>query len=179
MAGINSRQKFDTCDIDNILSISMNPGKYSVSQDQIAQLPMCVNNTQRINTRIGRVSALDNQNSGTLVDIESHLFNLDTPLSNCSLNRTLNDKNITGNKLVNNLELGTCSVEQLQTIYSKLDIPSYLPREATTHRFDFPIIPPSDFTYFGIEGTEQSGNNRDGINTRLKAKDNFRFRRTM
>jgi hypothetical protein len=176
MSGINSRPRFDTCDIDNILAITVNPGKYTLSEDQISQQPFCINNTQRMSSRVGRVSALDHKNASSLVDIESHLHNLDTTLSNCSLNRTLDEKNQRAQALYNTLDMGVCAAEQLKTIYSKLDIDSNMFREATSHRFDFPIIPPSDFTYFGIDGTEQIGNNRDGINTRLQAKDRIRSR---
>lgn len=176
MAGINSRPKFDTCDIDNILAITTNPGKYTLSEDQIMATPYCINNIQKGQTRGGRVSALDNKNAPVLVDIESHLYNLDTPLSNCSTLRTIDEKNMRAQQLYNGLDLGVCAAEQLKTSYSKLDIDSNIFRSATSHRFDFPIIPPSDFTYFGMEGTEQIGNNRDGVNTRLQAKDRFRAR---
>ena len=176
MAGINSRPRFDTCDIDNILNITLNPGKYALSEDQISATPFCLNNIQKTSSRSGRVSALDNRNAAVLVDIESHLQNLDTPLSNCSLNRTLDDKTQKAQQLYNGLDVGLCSANQLKTEYTKLDIPSNMFREATSHRFDFPIIPPSDFTYFGINGTEQVNNHRDGMNTRLQAKDRFRSR---
>ena len=175
MAGINSRPKFDTCDIDNILAITMNAGKYTLSEDQVSQNPYCISNVQPIGTRVGRVSALDQKNSGALVDIESHLHNIDTPLSNCSLNRTMADKQRKGEELSSGIDGGLCPAEHIQTIYSKLDIPSNTFRSATSHRFDFPIIHPAEFVFYGINGTEQVLNNRDGVNTRLQAKDRFRM----
>lgn len=174
MAGINSRPRFDTCDIPNILAITENPGKYILDESQISQSPYCINNIQGLSTRSGRVSALDHKNAASLIDIESHLYNLDTPLSNCY--QTIDNKNTKAQLLASGLDTGVCNAEQLKTIYSKLDIDTTLYREATLHRFDFPIIPPTDFIYYGIEGTEQVGSNRDGVNTRLQAKDKFRMR---
>lgn len=176
MAGINSRRKFDNCDIDNIIAITMKPGKYTVSEDQLQQNPLCVNNVLPMSSRIGRVSALDQRNSGALVDIESHLHNIDVPLSHCSNNRTLPERITKGQELAAAVEGGVCGIEEVRTAYSRLDIPSNIYRESTTHRFDFPLISPSEFVYFGIEGTEQVGNNRNGINTRLQAKDMFKAR---
>lgn len=174
MAGINSRTRFDTCDIDNILNITVNPGKYALSQDQISSNPFCVNNIIRGKNRTGRVSALDNKNASALVDIESQLQNLDVPYSQCF--DTLDERNKKAQQVYNTMDMGVCAAEQLKTEYTKLDIPSNQFRSATSHRFDFPIIPPSDFTYFGIGGTEQVDNLRDGVNTRLQAKDKFRAR---
>ena len=176
MAGINSRPKFDTCDIDNILAITTKAGNYSVSLDQIGGIPYCPANVQPMQSRGARMSLLDTKNASTLVDIESHLQQIDTPLSNCSLLRTLDEKNQRAQELYNTLDMGVCAAEQIKTIYSKLDIDSNIYRSMTSHRFDFPIIPPSDFTYFGIPGTDTMDNNRQGVNTRLQAKDRFRMR---
>ena len=173
MAGIYSRTKYDLCDIDNIVNISTNVGKYSTSDAQITSSPLWVNNIQPYQTRVGRVNVKDQQNSQVLTDIESHLWNIDIPLSNCGEERTLPERISKGNTLKGTLaENDTCS-EQMKTQYSRFDVPANLFRDVTFHRFDYPIIPPEHFVYYGMEGTEQVNNNRSGTNTRLQAKDSF------
>lgn len=175
MAGIHSRSKYDECDIENILSISMNVGNYATSTDQLIESQACINNVLPMSTRVGRVSTLDQTNAMSLTDIESHLRNIDMPASNCSVDRTMDAKTMKANKLIEGLSRPESCAVQMTTANTRLDIPATMYREATFNRFDFPIIPPSHFVYNGITGTEQVDNNRSGVNTRLQAKDNFRY----
>jgi hypothetical protein len=179
MAGIYSRTKYDLCDIDNVVSISTGVGNYTTSDVQIANAGLCVSNIQPFKSKAARVNALDAKNGAVLTDIESHLWNIDMPMSNCSAERTLPEKLKKGNVLTGGLLKNEACGEQIVSAYTKLDIPSNIYREMTTHRFDYPIIPPEHFVYTGITGTEQVDNNRSGVNTRLQAKDYFRKSRNM
>lgn len=174
MAGIYSRTKYDLCDIDNVISISTNMGKYATSDVQLATNGLCVSNIQPFKTNKGRVNTQDTVNGAVLTDIESHLWNIDMPMSNCSEARTLPEKLKKGEDLAGGIVGAESCGEQFNSAYTRLDMPANMYRAANFNRFDFPIIPPEHFVFQGITGTEQVGNNRDGVNTRLQAKDRFK-----
>ena len=64
-----------------------------------------------------------------------------------------------------------CSNEQ-DILYSRLDIPVNNYRSIYINRFEYPIIDPKEFVYYGYGlSNEQIDNQRFGVNTQLAAKD--------
>ena len=66
-----------------------------------------------------------------------------------------------------------CGDEEFTDINTRLDDPPIFIREATITRFEYPIIPHTNYFYNGYENSLQIGDNRRGINTRLMAKDSY------
>lgn len=176
MSGIYSRSKYDECDYQNLKKISESVGAYSTSSDQVSGNRLCISGINPSNSRVGYISPNEFQNASLLTDMESHLKNIDIPLSNCMNGQVLSVRNERAKDIAKNFMVSNvvCN-DMLNPKNTRLDLPAIGLREATTSRFDFPIIPPSSWFYNGVTGTKQVGNNRFGINSRLDAKDNFGF----
>ena len=174
MAGYNSRKIYDECYNYEFINQQVNPCKYNL-------LPSYGENNIKCNTLNGpranktrSTCELGDSNIGYRIDIESQLFNLDVPDSRCITEHNMEEKNIRLNNKSNSKKINYSECNKNQdTIYSRLDIPVNNYRSAYINRFDFPIINPNEFVYYGTQNTEQVNSQRFGVNTQLQAKDNI------
>lgn len=169
MSGFYSKKLYDTCDQKTIVNIETGPGTYKTLPMQI-EIPMCdIYNTAPNNSNFWQSNTINNINY--ISDIESHLKNLDIPDSRCLERRTLIEKDHYAKELINKISpLNTTCSRNLEPNYSRLEYTTSTFKEKPQTRIEFPIIDPREFVYNGIN-SEQSGNNRFGVNTRLQAKD--------
>jgi hypothetical protein len=169
MAGYYSKKKYDCCDQRNIIDIETGPGTYKTLPIQTKHEFCNLYNTAPNVSNIWQANTPSNLNY--IVDIESHLKNLDIPDSKCLERRTLIDKGKHANELLNKINVNQEMCNRvLEPNYSRYDIPTYIYKEKPQTRIEFPIIDPRVYVYNGITN-EQNGNNRFGVNTRLQVKD--------
>jgi hypothetical protein len=174
MSGIYSRAKYDDCDYANIKAITEGAGRYRVNLDQVRNNQLCISGVNPTNARIGYVSPNEFSNASLLTDMESHMWNIDIPTSNCLSGRTLLERNARAREIAKDFMIAKVECNQeLNPRNSRLDNPALLVREATTSRFDFPIVPHTAWFFDGHTGTTQVGNARAGISSRLDAKDSL------
>ncbi len=171
MSGIYSRLKYDQNDYQNLVNISKSVGNYSTTKDQLANNKLCIADIKPVNARVAFNSS---SNISELVDVESNLKNIDVPLSNNIDIDTFDERYQAAKKIAKNLVHNDIECKDiLHTVGTRFEVPTILTREATTSRFDYPLMPASVRFYNGFEGTSQVGNDRYGISTRLYAKDRF------
>ncbi len=174
MSGQYTRKIYDDCYTLEFINQQVNPCKYSTYEPYANNEVKChALNGPRAN-RVRSTGELGAPHIGYRTDIESQLHNLDVPDSRCITLQTMREKNERLAKLVktNKVKYSECSKKN-DTIYSRLDMPVSDLRSVYINRYDFPIIDPREFTYYGIPKTEQMGNERFGINTQLRAKDSI------
>jgi len=173
MSGFNSRKIYDQCYTLEFIDQQVNPCKYRVYEPYAERIDKCHSlNGPRAN-KSRSTGELGNTDITFRTEIESQLQNLDVPDSRCVTLKTMKEKNERMNKVYKGRKINyeLCGKEQ-DTLYSRLDIPVnnyrsiYIPNQ-----YSFPIIDPREFVYFGAKNTEQIGNERFGINTQLRAKD--------
>jgi len=173
MSGIFARKIYDECYNIEFINQQVNPSKYRTYQPFGENTKKCnALNGPRAN-KARSTGELGNTDIVYRTNLESQLQNLDVPDSRCITLQTMQDKNdrlakIAKSKTVN---YSICTSEQ-DTLYSRLDIPVNNYRSIYINRYDFPIIDPKEFVYYGYEkSNEQIGNQRFGVNTQLAAKD--------
>ena len=199
MAGIYSRKIYDECYDTEFINQQDNPGKYRTFNDFAENKDYCLSlNGPRSNKHIstgelGKLNDIDFNkdfdqfilnNNSYKKEIESQLLNLDIPNSKCLHDNTLIEKNDKLNKLSDkfnsNIKFNTCDNNNIN--YSRLDSPVKNLRSVFINRYDFPIIEPSEFVYYGYNGNsdimssssiKQINNERFGENTTLKIKDSI------
>ena len=173
MSGIFARKIYDECYNIEFINQQVNPAKYRTFAPFGENAKKCNSlNGPRAN-KSRSTGELGNTNIGYRTDIESQLQNLDVPDSRCITLRTMREKNERLLKMANNKSVSftDCSTDQ-DTIYSRLDIPVNNYRGIYINRFEYPIIDPKEFVYYGYEkSNEQVNNQRFGVNTQLAAKD--------
>lgn len=172
MSGIYSRKNYDDCYYPILKTMTEASINHQISDERI-QNNYCINNNLPINSRTAFMSSLDYKNIENLVDLESHLKNLDLPLSQQINGRTISERNVILNNISDKIIKAECKDEEFTDISTRLENPPIFIREATITRFDFPIVPHTSYVYDGYDNTLQTGNNRSGVNTRLMAKDSF------
>jgi hypothetical protein len=172
MSGIYSRQNYDDCYYPMLKKMTEGAINHKISDERIHN-NYCINNNLSMNSKAAFMSSLDYKNIQNLVDVESHLKNIDLPLSHQINGRTINERNEVLNKISDKIIKQDCKDEEFTDINTRLDSPPIFIREATITRFDFPIVPHTNYIYDGYDNTLQKGNSRSGVNTRLMAKDNF------
>lgn len=173
MAGIYARKIYDDCYNIEFINQQVNPCKYQT------YIPFAENN-EKCNALNGpranksrSTGELGNTDITYRTDLESQLQNLDIPDSRCISMRTMREKNerlsrIAKTKTVNYSE---CNKNQ-DVIYSRLDLPVNNYRDSYYNRFEYPIIDPKEFVYYGYDkSSDQINNQRFGVNTQLAAKD--------
>jgi hypothetical protein len=170
MSGIYTRKKYDDSYYPMVKNMTEGNGQHVISSERIYN-NYCINNNVPINSRTAFMSNMDYKNMDHLIDLESHLKNLDIPLSNQIEGRTINERNEISNKISKNIIKNNCNDNDYLDINTRLENPPILVRGITTSRFDYPIVPHTSYYYDGYKNTLQTGNNRSGINTRLIAKD--------
>ena len=175
MSGYNTRTKFDNDYYNEFVNQQTNIGNYRINNTFSENNNKCNSlngprqNNYRTNTETNSYNMVDRKN------IENNLRNLDIPYSKSKMSNTLcyknkSLKNILNNKKIN--EYGICD-NTLEFNYTRLNNDILDNKAVNINRFEFPIIDPTLFVYNGILNTEQVGNNRNGVNSRLQAKDNF------
>jgi hypothetical protein len=172
MSGIYSRKKYDESYYPILKKMTLGSIDNKISDERIHN-NYCINNNVPINSRTAFMSSLDYKNMQHLVDLESHLKNLDLPLSHQIDGRTIPERNVLLNKISEKIIKEDCKDEEFMDINTRLDSPPIFIREATITRFDYPIVPHTSYFYDGYEDSLQKGNNRSGVNTRLMAKDSM------
>ena len=175
MSGIFARQHYDDCYSNEFVHQQTNPGLYRMFELYGESPAKCY-------SEFGP-SANAKRNTGELptgdhvkrVELEGYLMNLDIPNSKCIDPNTMMAKNnrlkeVTKN---DNYSRNLCH-DNLNYKYSRLDIPTNDLRSVYINRYDFPIVEPQNNIYYGMNGTEQTGDSRFGVNTKLKLKDSIR-----
>lgn len=174
MAGIFSRVRYDEGDVENLKYISEGEGRYRTLYDQINNSKSCVAGVNSSNTRSGLFGKVEYNEIGNIVDLESHLKTLDMPISDVLPGNVPEDRAKKAKEILSKLNntVSDCN-SILDPQFSRLEIPANLYRDIPFNRFEFPLVPPETSVYEGIQGTPQIGNNRQGINTKLMAKDEY------
>lgn len=174
MSGYNSRKIYDACYESEFINQQVKPAKYNTFSGYGENDVQC--------TSLNGPRANQQRNTGELglttreyrTDIESQLKNLDIPDSRCITINTMKEKNKRLKKYINkNIKYSNCNNKQNYN-YTRLNNPVHELRSVEINRFEFPIIDPIEFTYYGTVGSDQIGNERFGINTQLRAKDDIR-----
>ena len=170
MSGIFSRKIYDDCYQNNRLNQGTAPGSYKVNTNQI-QNKSCLAINGMNNSHGIWYTPEEQINIESLLDIESHLKNLDLPDSRCLEGRTMIEKNVYANFLSKNIKSNqTICSKSLEIGNTRLEGCVSDVKMMNQSRFDFPIQDPRSNVYFGFGGSEQVGSNRFGINTRYQAK---------
>jgi hypothetical protein len=172
MSGIYSRKNYDESYYPILKKMTEGGIDNKIGNERIHN-NYCINNNVPINSRTAFMSSLDYKNMQHLVDLESHLKNLDLPLSQQIEGRTLPERNVLSNKISEKIIKEDCPDEEFADINTRLDSPPIFIRESTFSRFDYPIVPHTSYFYDGYEDSLQKGNSRSGVNTRLMAKDSI------
>jgi hypothetical protein len=172
MASHFSRKIYDNCYSIEFIDQQVNPCKYRTYEPYAENKEKCHTlNGPRAN-KLRSTGELGNTDISYRTDIESQLFNLDVPDSRCITLKTMKEKNERLAKIAESQEVSYVDCKKNQDIiYSRLDIPVNDYRSVYINRFDFPIIDPKEFVYYGSSGTDQINNQRWGENTQLAAKD--------
>lgn len=169
MASYFSRQRYDQCYNTEFINQQVNPGKYNVNPEVAENNSICHSlNGPRAN-RNNVTGELGKNDLVYRTDIESMLYNLDVPVSRCMDKQTLVEKNERLKKISKENKSEDCKNNAFS--YTRLNEPALFVRDAEYKRYGHPIIDPINWVFNGINGTEQAGNERFGVNTKLKAKD--------
>jgi hypothetical protein len=172
MSGIYSRKNYDDCYYPILQKMTEGGVTHQIDDKKIHN-NYCINNNVPMNSKAAFMSNLDYKNIHNLVDLESHLKNLDLPLSQQIEGRTIDERNVLSNAISGKIIKENCKDDEFLDISTRLENPPIFIRESTMTRFDYPIISHTNYLYDGYENTLQKGNNRNGVNTRLMAKDSF------
>ena len=172
MSGIYSRKNYDDCNYPMLKKMTEGGIDNNINNEKIHN-NYCLNNNLPMNSRAAYMSSLDYKNVHNLVDLESHLRNLDLPLSQQIDGRTISERNVVLKNISDKIIKEVCDDEEFTDINTRLDSPPIFIREATISRFDYPIVPHTSYFYDGYDNSLQKGDNRRGINTRLMAKDSY------
>lgn len=172
MSGYNSRKIYDNCYSKEFIHQQVNPSKYRTANIFGENNDKChALNGPRANMSRS-TGELGNTDIGFRTEIESQLHNLDVPDSRCITLQTVNEKNkrLTQIAKSRKIKYSNCD-KKSDNQYSRLNMPVNDLRSVYINRYDYPIIDPKEFVYYGTSGTEQINNQRWGINTQLQAKD--------
>jgi len=174
MSGYYTKKRYDDCYNKEFITQQVKPGNYSLFQGFSENNYKCsVLNGPRANKNRA-TGELGNSDISFRTDIESQLYNLDVPDSRCITLKTMEEKNKRLKNIVDQKTINYCYCNNNQdTIYSRLDIPVNNFKSVYINRYDFPIVNPKEFVYYGVPNTDQINNERFGINTQLRAKDNI------
>ena len=177
MSGIISRTKYDNDYNVEFVNQQTNEGNYRLDNNYCDNNNKCHSlfgprqNKNNSNTEISSYNIIDRK------EIENYLKNLDMPTSRSMNYRTLNDKNNKLSEFIKSKQLNIyneCN-DLLNINDTRLDKDIRDFKSVNINRFEYPIIDPLNFVFNGIPKTEQIDNDRNGINSRLKAKDNFKM----
>jgi len=171
MSGTYNRKLYDRCDLLEQDRISKSVGNYHLSHDPHPH-KACLLPTGIMQTKDNIFNPHRKSHIGTMIDLESHLMNLDESDDRCG-DKTIAQKNkranaIYGKKSEPNSQM--CN-NDLRANYSRMENPAQDIRSMTFDRFDFPVTDPQAEVFFGFAGTNTVGDMRFGLDTRLDARD--------
>jgi hypothetical protein len=172
MSGHYSRKIYDNCYSLEFIDQQVNPCKYRTYEPYAENNEKChALNGPRANKQRA-TGELGDPTIGFRTEIESQLYNLDVPDSRCITLQTMREKN---ERLANvaksqKVKYSDCNSKQDFT-YTRLNLPVNDLRSVYINRYEYPIIDPKEFVYYGATNTEQVNNQRWGVNTQLAAKD--------
>lgn len=170
MSGIFARTRYDECNNYEQLNISTGPDRWT--QNTIQTHPnACMSANGPRNSRLMNSSEL-NARYNDVVDIESSLFGLDVPLSRCMNAQTLMERDTSINKLYNNIQNKSVPLQCSNVMdfnYTRLNVQDRV-TERPYNNWDYPIIDPREFVYYGFQQFNTDANNRDGSATRYETK---------
>lgn len=176
MSGIFARRNYDNCFQTEILEQTTKPGKISLESSVARSNSTCYSSNSPYSNRVHNSGDLNITNYADAVSIENYLLNLDLPSSKCLDINALSEKDkrlkIEADKYKNIYNVVDCS-DDISTKYSRLNNNINLIKEKPYNRYEFPLLNPSDFVYYGIDNTKQIGNNRAGVSTRIESKDSL------
>lgn len=173
MSGYNSRKIYDNCYSMEFINQQVNPCKYSLFEPYSENNIKCDSlngpraNKTRASGELGDINIIDRTN------IESQLYNLDVPDARCITINSMEEKNKRLSETIKNTKFNYNYCKNNDTLYSRLDIPVNDFRSVNFNTYQYPIINPNQFVYYGIQNTEQYGNQRFGVDTQLQAKDSI------
>lgn len=171
MSGYNSRKIYDNCYSFEFIDQQVNPCKYRTFNGFGENSNKCHALNGPRSNKARSTGELGNSEHANRVDIESQLFNLDIPDSRCITLNTLMEKNERLSKYMNKqIKYSECDKKQ-DIQYTRLDKPVNDLRSVYINRFEYPIVDPLEYVYYGSSNTNQVGNQRWGVNTQLEAKD--------
>ena len=176
MSGIFTRRNYDDCFQRDIIKTTTKPGHIVLEPSVNTSNKTCYSLNSPHPTRSRNNSDMGLMNYQNLVNLENYLLNLDIPDSKCLKINTLQEKDkrlkAEAKKYNANFKLTDCS-NDISTKYSRLNSNINMVKELPYNRYEFPIIDPYEFVYYGINNTKQIGNNRAGISTRIDIKDSL------
>ena len=177
MSSYHSRTKYDNDFYNEFINDQKKEGNYRIDNNYSENNSKCYSlfgprqNNNKSNTEINDYNMSDRK------EIESFLKNLDMPTSRSMNNRTLNDKNNKLNEFLKNKQMNNyneCN-KLLDDNNTRLNNDILELKSVNINRFEYPIINPVFQVFSGFENTEQVNNDRNGLNSRLKAKDNYKL----
>ena len=170
MSGYFSRPMYDNCYTEESLNSSIKPGLLVFNTIQEPEANCFSKNGPR-NTRKLNSSELD-INYKNAIDIESSLKGLDVPLSRCFDNNTLLEKDKRLKQVYDSLDkkkVSTCN-DFLDNTHTRLNTQINV-NELPYNRYDFPIIDPREFVFYGFDDNNTIGNDRQGMSSRIQVKN--------
>lgn len=176
MSGYNSRINFDKNYYNEFVNQQTNVGEYRLNKIYAENDNKCYSlngprqNNYKANTEVLSYNLMDRK------EIENYLRNLDVYNSKYNNSNTLANKKNKLDKLLDNKNINNyfeCD-KILNYNYTRLNNDILDNKSVNINRFEYPIIEPSKYVYYGVKNTDQKDNERNGINSRLKAKDNYK-----
>lgn len=174
MSGIFSRRNYDNCLQNEIVDRTTKPGTITLEPSVSRSDKTCFSKNSPHSNRVRNTSNLNIRSIGDIVTMENYLLNLDIPDSKCMDVNTLVEKDkrlkAEADKHKNIYNVPDCG-DDISTRYSRLNNNVNEIKDKPYNRYEFPLLDPKEFVYYGIEKTPQIGNNRAGISTRIDIKD--------
>jgi hypothetical protein len=175
MSGIFARRNYDTCFQSEIIDQTTKPGTIALEPTVARSEKSCYSKNYPHSNRVRNSGDLNIVNYADAIHIENYLLNLDLPNSKCLSVEALTEKNKIlekeAIKLKNIYNVQDCDVDLVSTRYTRLTNNINEIKEKAFNRYEYPLLNPLDFVYYGIDSTNQLGNSRSGISTRIDVKD--------
>ena len=171
-----ARTGYDCDYLKQVMKQTIEPGKYKLSPSQWKNNNSCNAVNSHRSNRVGNTGEF-NCSVSQRTDIESALQNRGRPdCKKCNI--TMNEKNqITNQYCCGNVEYCSSDVDQE---YSRLNHPldNFRGMSTLNLQFDHPLINPNNWTFHSNNQCnatpDKIDNIREGCNTRLDSKDNYR-----
>jgi hypothetical protein len=177
MSGYNSRTKFDSDFYNELINEQTQQGYYRLDPNYSENNIKCHSlfgprqNNNRSNSEVNLYNFSDRK------EIENYLKNLDMSYSRTTNMRTLDEKNNKLNELLKNKQINTFNQcdNLLDNNNTRLNNDILDLKSININRYEYPIVNPLNQVFNGISNTEQINNNRNGLNSRLEAKNNYKL----
>lgn len=174
MSGIFARRNYDSCFQNEIVQQTTKPGVIALEPSVARSEKTCFSKNAPHSNRVRNIGDLNIPSFGDVVTMENYLLNLDIPDSKCMDVNTLVEKDkrlkIEADKHKYIYNIPDCGGD-ISTKYSRLNNNINEIKDKPYNRYEYPLLNPTEFVYYGIDKTPQVGNNRTGISTRIDIKD--------